>query len=88
MKIHYDYNVPLEENLSIATICCDWAIATHGMKMYENNQLWLSIAGYDLPKNRNQKPPVNNQSDLFMHFLVISRNAKSQWNSGNGQVFF
>ena len=68
MKIHYDYNVPLEENLSIATICCNWAIVTHGTKMYENNQLWLSIAGYDLPiVQKSQSKTSGQQPKWFIY---------------------
>jgi hypothetical protein len=35
-----------------------------------------------------QEPHVNNQNDLFVHFLVISRNGQVATDGCNGQVFF
>ena len=35
-----------------------------------------------------QEPHVNNQNDLFMHFLVINRNGQVATDGCNGQVFF
>lgn len=54
------------------------------------NQLgWLpKDLGYPMSKNRNQKPPVDNQNYLFMYFLAMSRNDQVAMDGCKGQVFF
>jgi hypothetical protein len=50
----------------------------------------LLIEGYGcgLRTIGNQKPPVDNQNDFFMHFLVMSCNEQVARDGRNGQVFF
>lgn len=43
--------------------------------------------GYTLSKNCNQKPPLSNQSDLFMHFPAMICNGLVTTDGCNGQVF-
>ena len=51
---------------------------------------WLSTKGFWLLiiKNYNHKSSIDNQIDLFMHFLAMSRNGQVVTDGGNGQVFF
>jgi hypothetical protein len=38
--------------------------------------------------NANQNPPVDNHTDLFMHFLTTSYNGQAAMDGCNEQVFF
>ena len=67
----------------IATICCDLTIVIHGKKMHKIHHF-----GYTLSKNCNQKPPVDNQNDLCMHFLTMSHTGQVAIDGCIGQVFF
>ena len=55
-----------------------------------NESFWLSIGGSScgLWTIGNQRLPVDNQNDLFMHFLATSYNKQVVTDGCNGQGFF
>ena len=72
----------------MATIRCDLAIATYGEKIHKS--YWLATKGfrYPLSRTRSQKPPIDNQNDLLIHFLAMSYNDQVTTDGCNGQVYF
>ena len=72
MKLLHSWT--LEENLSIATIRChSWKENVFQPKINHFGSK-LEGFGYPLSINRIQNPSVDNQNDLDVHFLIMSRN--------------
>ena len=65
----------IKRNFFIITICCNLAIATHGKKMQKETILAVNRRGLAIicPKHHNQQPLIDNQNDIFMHFVVMNQ---------------
>ena len=75
-----------QENLSVVTIRCNSTIVANDNAFSFDCQ--PEDFGYPLSKNYSQTSMVDNQNDLFMHFLSMRHNGQVATNDCNGHVLF